>query len=481
MSIKKIRFIEPANNRYRVSPVNLYTYDKYIRTPSTGLLTLTTIVKEIVDDTLMYSESISKVKWSDIFDADIVFIGIFTMNAPRGYEIARYIKENSSALVVMGGLHASLNYAEAVEHCNYVLLGEGDESILEFINAYENNTPLDFPGMAYKDDNNALIYTGDRIPPHNIDTIPNRYLMYNFKKMAGHNTIWAQVHASRGCPHDCDYCALVKHFGRKVRTRSPENVVEDIRQGVAFFEERLFKRVMRILWITDDNFFANRKWAIEVLNAIIDSGIKYNYTIQARYEVGLDDEMLVLLKKAGFVEVAFGIEFIDDESFELYHKKSTREDIIKAIHNTQRHGLRTRGLFILGADNHTKGIGTRLAAFILENNIVEPVIQSMYFVPGTPVYEQSKNKLIHTNWEKYTGHVVHYPMNMTPAELQQELITASAIVYSRKQLFRALFSSDSARSFSARMTFLGEYFWQKSIRRDLKRELKELKNFTEKP
>jgi len=467
----KIRFIEPANLRYRVTPRNLYTYDKYIRTPSTGLLTLTTIAKQAVPDTLMYSESISKVKWKDVLDSDIVFIGIFTFNAPRGYELARYIKENSSALVVMGGLHASLNYAEAAEHCDYVLLGEGDESILEFIGAVKNKSPIDFPGAAYRK-NGEIIHTGNRKPPENIGTIPDRYLLHNFKKMAGHNTIWAQVHASRGCPHNCDYCALVRHFGNTVRTRPPENVVEDIRRGVEFFENRFFKRLVKILWITDDNFFADRKWAVSVLNAIIDSGIKYNYTVQARYEVGLDDEMLALLKKAGFVEIAYGIEFIDDESFDIYHKKSAMSDIIRAVQNTQKHGLRARGLFILGADNQTKGIGARLAEFVLSNNIAEPVIQAMYFIPGTPVYERNRDRLVHTDWGKYTGHAVHYPKNMTPAELQGELIAASAAVYSVKELFRALFKSK--RSFSEKIIYLGEHFWQRSIRRDLKREMKNL-------
>jgi hypothetical protein len=113
-----------------------------------------------------------------------------------------------------------------------------------------------------------------------------------------------------------------------------------------------------VLWITDDNFFADRDWAVSVLQAIIASGIKYNYTIQARFEVGFDDEMLDLMKKAGFVELAMGIEFIEDEAFERYHKKSTRSEIIRAIKNIQRHGLRVRGLFILGADNHARDVFT---------------------------------------------------------------------------------------------------------------------------
>ena len=83
----------------------------------------------------------------------------------------------------------------------------------------------------------------------------------------------------------------------------------DIRQTIAFQEEG-HHRLLKALWITDDNFFADRVWAMEVLQKIIESGIKYHFTVQARWEVGLDNEMLALLKKAGFVELAVGIEFI---------------------------------------------------------------------------------------------------------------------------------------------------------------------------
>ena len=64
--IRKIRFLEPGNLPYRVSLKNLYIYDKYIRTPGTGLMTLATITRSLVADTLMYSESISKIKWADV-------------------------------------------------------------------------------------------------------------------------------------------------------------------------------------------------------------------------------------------------------------------------------------------------------------------------------------------------------------------------------------------------------------------------------
>lgn len=188
--INKIRFIEPGNcSPYKKSLVNLYTYNKYIRNPSTGLITLTTIVKDIVNDTLMYSESISKINFKDVFDSDIVFIGINTFNAMRGYEIARLLKKESKALVVIGGLHATLNYPEAIEYCDYVLLGEGDDLIKEFIEAVDNEKSIDMPGVVYKNAD-EIIHTGKRQPPENINTIPNRNLVYNYKKMAKLNTLW---------------------------------------------------------------------------------------------------------------------------------------------------------------------------------------------------------------------------------------------------------------------------------------------------
>jgi radical SAM superfamily enzyme YgiQ (UPF0313 family) len=469
MKIQKIRFIEPGNLPYKTSIKNLYTYEKYIRTPSHGLLTLTTIVKGHVDDTLMYSESISGIRWDDVMDADVVFIGIFTFAATRGYELAQYIKERSGAIVVMGGLHASMNYTEAVMHSDYVLLGEGDESVIDFIRALRENRPVDFPGVAYMRDG-RLIYTGERKAPENIDVIPNRDLLYNYRKMAGHNTIWPQVHASRGCPHNCDYCSVVRHFGRRVRTRTPENIVEDIRQAIAFHEDRKIRRFVKVLWITDDNFFADRAWAVSVLNAIIESGIDYSFTVQARYEVGFDDEMLSLLKKAGFTELAMGIEFLDDISFAKYNKSSRYSDIIRAVQNIQRHGLNVRGLFIVGAENHTRGVGDRLADFVNKYNIHGVLIQSMYFVPGTPVYEDNKDRLLHRDWAKYSGHVVHDPANISAYDLQKEIIRASAKIYSFKNTVKALLT----RKWREKALYLGECLWQQSVRADLRRELPNL-------
>ena len=463
----KIRFVEPGNRPYRPSPLNAFVYERYIRTPSNGIITLATIAHGRYEDVLCYSESISRLNWQDITSSDVVCISIFSFAANRGYQIADAVRAESDAVVVFGGLHATLVPEEALAHADYVLMGEGDETIVPLLEAIEADGSVEgLSGVMYRKDGVAHLTSAPQ-PPHEIDVIPDRYLMHDFKRMASRNTIWPQVHASRGCPHHCDYCGLVAAFGRGVRCRPPESVVDDIRQAIAFFDEG-HHRIAKMLWITDDNFFANRSWALAVLQEMIDSGIRYNFTIQARYEVGFDDEMLELLRKAGFSELAMGIEFLDDESFSAYNKKSTRSEIIEAIANIKRHGLRVRGLFIVGADNHKPGIGRELADFVIEQGIDGVLIQSMYFIPGTPVYETHKHELIESsNWARCTGAVVHRPKQMSAASLQEEIIAASKRIYSVPRLLNGLVKKRGME----RILLVGEFFWHMSIRHDLRREL----------
>jgi hypothetical protein len=95
----------------------------------------------------------------------------------------------------------------------------------------------------------------------------------------------------------------------------------------------------------------------------------------------------------------------------------------------------------------------------------------MYFIPGTPVYETHKDKLLHTDWSKCTGNVVHYPENISPYDLQKEIIHASQKIYSLKRLITAILKKRGIE----RILFIGEFFWQKSVRADLKKELVYLK------
>ena len=88
-----------------------------------------------------------------------------------------------------------------------------------------------------------------------------------------------------------------------------------------------------MLWLTDDNFFADRAWAVSVLRAIIDSGIRCAFTVQARFEVGFDDEMLELLKAEGVnvVEVPDKTEWQNKVADVIAKYSAGMEDIVERI------------------------------------------------------------------------------------------------------------------------------------------------------
>ena len=130
-----------------------------------------------------------------------------------------------------------------------------------------------------------------------------------------------------------------------------------------------------------------------------------------------------------------------------------------------------RGLFIVGAENDRKGVGTTIAEYVIKNDIKGALIQSLFFTPGTPFFKDNEHILIHQNWNKYNGNVVHYPKNISPYELQKEIIIASAKIYSFKRLIHAILHY----KWINKILFIGEYFWQKSFRSDLRKELKTLK------
>ena len=184
------------------------------------------------------------------------------------------------------------------------------------------------------------------------------------------------------------------------------------------------------MWITDDNFHADRMWAVALLKAITDSDLRCHFSVQARFEVGFDDELLDLMKQDVFIEVAMGIKFLEDEPFIEFNKQSSLSEIIRSIQNIRMHGTGVRGLFIVGADHHTVGVGDKIADFVIQNKIRGVLIQSMFFIPGTPVYDAYKDRLIHENRGKHNGNLVRFPQNIKPHELQLEIICASTKIYS---------------------------------------------------
>ena len=120
--------------------------------------------------------------------------------------------------------------------------------------------------------------------------------------MIAHAHPIAPIITTRGCPYSCTYCSAPITAGKRMRYRDPKNVVDEIEMLVNDFG-------VKEIQIEDDNFTLNRKHCITICEEILKRGIKVLWSLPNGVRIDkLDKEMLLLMKKAGCVSMALGIE-----------------------------------------------------------------------------------------------------------------------------------------------------------------------------
>ncbi len=123
-------------------------------------------------------------------------------------------QSSTDSTYIAGGPHPSARPQECLEYFNYVVVGEGEETLPELVNSIQSGDPHDVKGIAYMD-RDRCVYTGAR-PPVDLDCYPP----FSPELLKGY------IEITRGCPHNCGYCQTPRLFGHRMRHRSPEVVAE---------------------------------------------------------------------------------------------------------------------------------------------------------------------------------------------------------------------------------------------------------------
>jgi radical SAM superfamily enzyme YgiQ (UPF0313 family) len=219
---------------------------------------------------------------------------------------------------------------------------------------------------------------------------------------------------SRGCPFQCEFCDIIVTFGRRPRTKPPEQVLDELDEmrAAGFFS----------CFIVDDNFIGNKKLAKELLRMIIPWQEKHGYplrlTTEASVNLADDPELLELLYQANFRSVFIGIETPRVASLNETKKfQNTRGDSLDAkLARIQNAGLDISAGFIVGFDNDDATIFEDQFRFIQDNGILLAMVGMLAAVPKTPLFERlrKENRL---RLDDANCNIV--PKQMTAAELQQ--------------------------------------------------------------
>ncbi|TFG39016.1 MAG: DUF4070 domain-containing protein [Candidatus Aminicenantes bacterium] len=194
------------------------------------------------------------------------------------------------------------------------------------------------------------------------------------------------IQYSRGCPHDCDFCSVTQLFGHRPRTKSIEQVLEDL--------DGLYNTGWRgTVGFVDDNLIGNRK---KVMNELLPALIGWragkwgmNFSTQVTVDLADDAELMDLMVRAGFDTVFVGIESVDENSLvECNKTQNEHRDLLGDVRSIQRAGMQVQGGFIVGFDNDTPAVFERTAAFIQKSGIATAMVGMLQAPAGTRLYER---------------------------------------------------------------------------------------------
>ncbi len=246
------------------------------------------------------------------------------------------------------------------------------------------------------------------------------------------------ANASRGCPHKCNFCCIREIY--KDFRKNDKTVVAKTIQSLAEMKHPLPRFYPRGIWITDDNFFSDIKWAKEVLEELSKIKTGCELLIQARVDVAYDEELLERLQKAGISRIYVGIESLNQKSLDHFDKNVALSHLEDAVKKIKMHGIDVYGLFIFGDDEFKKGDGARVAEFVRRNGLSGALVQPLTPFPGTELFRKLKaeNRILHENWNEYNGKVVFQPKNVTPRELLEEIYVCYRKVFSPLRVMKYL-------------------------------------------
>lgn len=427
MKLKNIYFIEaksPGVHIFSRTPI-----------PRLGTILLATILKNMGYNTRVFIEDIAKPDWKLLEDADIICISSITSTAPRAYQIAEKFGRMGIP-VIMGGPHPTFMPEESLLYSDYVVRGEGEETIVELLEHIESGLPLGtINGLSFKTEQKVIQHNPDRdlIPDLDAAPIPDFSLVNNWQKA---NVI--PIATSRGCPFACRFCSVVQMFGRRYRFKSIDRVIEEVKAAAS-------SNANAHVFFVDDNFAASKKRTKALLQALIDNNINIEWSAQMRTDIARDPELIRLMARTGCFIVFIGFESINPKTLALYNKRQVVEDINICIKTLKSHSINIHGMFILGSDTDDIQTIKNTQKYAQKLGIESVQFMMLTPLPGTPVFRelQDQGRIIHTDWSKYDAHhAVFEPKLMTAFELHVKTLKAMARFYSWPSIVRKILNRD---------------------------------------
>ena len=264
---------------------------------------------------------------------------------------------------------------------DFIIYGEPEETLRELLIGV---APYRVLGLYYRDDIRVK-FSGARPFNDNLDALPfpARHLVdNNLYRRPDTGEVQAVIKVSRGCPYHCFFCLATPVSGNKVRKRSPQNIVEEIKECVEKYNIRNF-----LFW--SDIFNIDKHWVMELCQLIIDSGLDIVWSANTRADTA-DEEMAEMMYKAGCRLVSIGVESGSQEMLDHIGKNITLDDVRITVKIFKKFGIRIYNYFVIGLPWETEDTIEDTIDFAIELDSDFISFYTATPLPGTKFYEYAK-------------------------------------------------------------------------------------------
>ncbi len=383
--------------------------------PSLGLLTLAGMTPAHHERRYYEVPDLSRLDpqtFDAIQSADLVAISSFTAQIREAYALANRLRR-SSTQIVMGGLHVSTMAEEAGQHCDAVVIGEGELHWAEVL----------------EDAESGRLKPCYASPGINFDLTHAPLPAYELLDIKLYNRLTVQT--SRGCPFKCEFCASSILLTPKYQQKPVDRVLAEIDRIRAIWPNPFIE-------FADDNSVVNRAYWHELLPQLRERRIRW-FT-ETDVSVARDEELLRLMRESGCAQVLIGLESptgpeLDGLELRRNWKKDQWPAYAEAIRTIQSHGISVNGCFVLGLDTQGPEVFNQVFAFVEATGLHEVQITLQTPFPGTPLYERLRRErrlLDETAWSKCSLFDINFvPKKMTVEQLRTGFRELGARLYSQ--------------------------------------------------
>lgn len=318
-------------NRKRVLFFNAKREKCNSTSPHLGLAMLAAVLKKrghkvlVVDYQFKHTAPSPETFIKD-FNPDVLGITLYTATIHEANKIINNVS-NSNIPIMVGGPHATLYYDELStdNRLDYIIRGEAENVIEEIVQNAKHQSKSQIITVKPPDVEN-LIY-------------PDFTSFFKYKEISVY-----PLSTSRGCPYNCSFCAIHLLSSRKWRPRKPDDCIIEVIEA----KRRLLN--LHSVTIYDDNSMVRKEHIKDLLKRYINKNIDLPITISNTRADGLDEEIIVLLKKAKCPNIGLGVEHGHPEVFKQVEKGETLEDIKKAAKLIKKYKMSLFLCFVIGLE-----------------------------------------------------------------------------------------------------------------------------------